>query len=322
MLIDDINITIKAGNGGDGLVHFYRDRWRPKGGPDGGNGGDGGDVYAMAVSDITKLNQFRHLKKIEAENGIPGGPNQKTGRNGADIIIELPVGSVISYDNGTSIELTHVGQKVVLARGGKGGIGNHHFRSATNQTPQEFTPGKIAQLKKIHIQLKLIAEVGLIGLPNAGKSSLLNELTPASVKVANYQFTTLEPNLGVTKSNYVIADIPGLIEGASEGKGLGSKFLKHIERTHLLVHCIASDTQDVQKDYQTIRRELTKYSSKLADKPEIIVLTKSDMVDPDRLKQLMQKIKADLSTSIIDEQSIKKLSDLISLKLKKFLSEG
>ena len=316
MLIDDVQITIKAGNGGDGLVHFYRDRWRPKGGPDGGNGGKGGDVYAIAVSDVTKLNQFRHLKNVEAENGINGGPNQRTGRGGKDTIIELPVGSIINFDNGTSFELTHSGQKEVLARGGKGGLGNHHFRSATNQTPQEFTAGKITETKNIHIQLKLIADVGLIGLPNAGKSSLLNELTPASAKVANYAFTTLEPNLGVTKGNYVIADVPGLIEGSSDGKGLGSKFLKHIERTSLLVHCVASDTADPEKDYHAIRKELSNYSQKLNEKPEIIVLTKSDLLEPKQIKLLTKKIKADLAVSIIDEKSIKSLNDLISRKLK------
>lgn len=315
-LIDEIHIIIKGGNGGNGIVHFYSDAWRPKGGPDGGNGGDGGSVYFQAVSDITKLDQFRHSKIYAAQNGNPGGRNNRTGKNGDDLIIQVPVGTVASYDNGTSVELTEIGQKILMARGGKGGRGNYVFRSATNQTPQEFEEGRKCQNKKLFLQLKLIAQVGLIGLPNAGKTSLLNELTPANAKVANYSFTTLEPNLGVTKGGFIVADIPGLIEGAAIGKGLGVKFLKHIERTKLLIHCVSAESQNPQKDYQTIRQELANYSSKLAQKPEIIILTKSDILDPKDIKKIQQKIGADFSTSIIDPDSIKQLNDLISQKLK------
>jgi len=317
MLIDEVSIKIKAGDGGDGIVHFLSNRLRPKGGPDGGDGGDGGDIYALAVSEISKLRQFRHTKEFSAPDGQKGGPNQRTGRNGEDLILELPVGTTISYDNGTRIELDQVGQKVLLAKGGKGGIGNYRMRSATNQSPMAFRPGIKKEWRNVRLDLKLIAQIGLIGLPNAGKTSLLNELTSAAAKVANYAFTTLEPNLGVTKGNLIIADIPGLIEGASEGKGLGSKFLRHIERTQILIHCISAESSDPKKDYQVIRHELDSYSTKLATKPEIIVLTKSDLIDdPAKLLKIQKAIGAKLIVSIIDNQSIKQLNDLIASQFK------
>lgn len=315
MLIDEVNITIKGGDGGNGIVHFYNDAFRPKGGPDGGNGGDGGSVFFEGVSDISKLNQFRHAKVYAAQPGQPGDRNNRTGKGGDDLIIQVPVGTVAMYDNGTSIEVTQVGQKVLMARGGSGGKGNYMFRSSTNQTPQERELGYKCTPKKLFLQLKLIAQIGLIGLPNAGKTSLLNELTSANAKVANYAFTTLEPNLGVTKSGLIIADIPGLIEGAADGRGLGVKFLKHIERTSLLIHCVSAESLDPLKDYQTIRQELGNYSSVLSQKPEIIVLTKSDILNDKEIKSIQKKIGAKIITSIIDTDSIKKLSDLISQKL-------
>jgi GTP-binding protein len=315
MLIDDVEITIRGGKGGDGLVHFFTDRWRPKGGPDGGNGGDGGSVYFRAVSDISRLHQFRHEKEFIAPDGDKGGPNQRSGKKGQDLYLDLPVGSVVTYDNGTQIELDVVGKVIMAAKGTRGGKGNYHFRSSTNQTPEEHQLGRIPETKRIHIRLKLIADVGLIGLPNAGKTSLLNELTTAHAKVANYSFTTLEPNLGVTKGGLIIADIPGLIEGAAEGKGLGYKFLKHIERTRLLVHCLACDSVDPKKDYQTVRQELDKYSTTLTEKSEIIVLTKTDLLDPKKIAIIARQVKAKLSVSIIDTDSLKKLNDLISQTL-------
>jgi len=316
MLIDEVRITIKGGDGGNGVVHFYSDAFRPKGGPDGGIGGDGGSVYFEAVSDISKLNQFRHAKVYAAQNGEQGGHNNCTGHNGEDLIIQVPVGTLATYDNGTSVELTELGQKVLMARGGSGGRGNFCFKSSTNQTPQERELGYKCQPKKLFLQLKLIAQVGLIGLPNAGKTSLLNELTPADAKVANYSFTTLEPNLGVMKNGLIIADIPGLIEGAADGKGLGVKFLKHVERTSLLIHCVAADSNDPLKDYQTVRQELNNYSSNLAKKPEIIVLTKSDTLNPKEITKIQKLVKAQISTSIIDPESIKKLNDLITKNIK------
>jgi len=309
MLIDEVRISIKAGNGGNGLVHFYSDKSRPRGGPDGGDAGKGGDVYFVAVDDISKLNQFRNAKKFEAQNGFNGGQNQCTGHAGEDLIFEVPVGTLVSYDNGTQVELLNKGDKVLIAKGGTGGHGNWYYRSSTNQSPQEAQKGYKTDYKNLYLQLKLIAQVGLIGLPNAGKSTLLNEVTNANAKIANYQFTTLEPNLGVMKNGKIIADIPGLIEGASLGKGLGIKFLKHVERTNLLVHCIAADSKDLKKDYEIIRNELSTYSSALAAKPEIIVITKTDLVEK------LPKFKHDLEVSILDDNSIKKLNDLISSKL-------
>ncbi|MFZ2153421.1 MAG: GTPase ObgE [Microgenomates group bacterium] len=315
MLIDEVEITVQAGKGGDGLVHFYTDRWRPKGGPDGGNGGDGGDVYFRAVSDISRLHQFRHQKDFEAEDGGKGGPNNCTGKNGTDLYLDIPYGSVVIYDNGTEFELDTVGQTVLATRGGHGGRGNHHYRSSTNQQPHEHTLGFQPPVKRIHIKLKLIADIGLIGLPNAGKTSLLNELTSANAQVANYAFTTLEPNLGVMPSGQIIADIPGLIEGAADGKGLGYKFLKHIERTKILVHCVSAESSDPLADYQVVRQELRNYSTTLDEKPEIIVLTKSDLLDDKQIKTVSKKIKAVLATSIADDNSLKNLSDLISKSL-------
>jgi GTPase len=309
MLIDEVRISIKAGNGGNGNVHFYSDKSRPRGGPDGGDGGKGGDVYFLAVNDISKLNQFRNAKKFEAQNGFNGGRNQCTGHDGEDLVLEVPVGTLVSYDNGTQVELLKTGDKVLIAKGGSGGHGNWYYRSSTNQSPQEAQKGYKTDYKNLYLQLKLIAQVGLIGLPNAGKSTLLNELTNANAKIANYQFTTLEPNLGVMKNGKIIADIPGLIEGASYGKGLGIKFLKHVERTNLLVHCLAADSQDLKKDYQIIRNELSSYSSTLASKPEIIVITKTDLVEK------IPKFKHDLKVSILDDDSIKSLNDIISSKL-------
>jgi GTP-binding protein len=310
MLIDEARITLKAGDGGAGLVHFYSDRFRPKGGPDGGDGGSGGSIYFQAINDISLLNQFRHTKLIVAPNGYPGQTNQKTGRNGTDIYLKIPVGSVISYDNNTTVELAFVNQKFLAAAGGRGGRGNFHFRSATNRTPRQATPGQITRQKNISIQLKLIADVGLIGLPNVGKTSLLNEITRAHAKVANYPFTTLEPNLGVMLTGLVVADIPGLIKGASLGRGLGYRFLKHIERTKLIVHCLSADSSHLKKDYHIVRQELQNYSSTLAQKPEIIILTKSDL-----LTQPIKGFKYDLAVSILTQSTLRQLERLIIGKL-------
>ena len=312
MLVDEVNIKIKAGDGGSGTVHFYRDKHRPKGGPDGGDGGKGGDVIFEVISDIMALKKFNLEKKYQAENGVNGGLNQKTGRNGKDLILKIPMGTTIYYDNGTNIETEKTGQLIVGAKGARGGRGNYSFRSATNRQPKEFEPGRKTEWKKIRLELKLIADIGLVGLPNVGKSSLLNELTNAKAKVANYPFTTLEPNLGVTKGGKVIADIPGLIEGASSGKGLGIRFLKHIEKTQVLLHCISCESLDPVSDYQIIRKEIEGYSSKLAKCQEIVVLTKADLIDQKIvLDNLKKKFKTKLAVSITDDVSLKQLSDTI-----------
>ena len=316
MLIDEVRIKIKAGDGGDGMMHFYRDRHRPKGGPDGGNGGRGGDVFFVGISNIEALKQFRFKRKFKAENGQKGGCNQRDGKQGEELILKVPIGTIVNYDNGTRVEIKKVGEKVLIARGGKGGQGNYEKRNSINTTPNEFDKGERREWKDLFLQLKLIADIGLIGLPNAGKSSLLNELTKARARVANYPFTTLEPNLGVTVAKKIIADIPGLIEGASTGKGLGFKFLKHVERTMLLVHCLPADSKNPLRDYKIIRKELNSYSSKLSQRKEIIILTKIDLLDSKKdVEKIKNKIGAKLAVSIIDEQSIKKLSDLIHQQL-------
>ncbi len=295
MLIDEIDIKVKAGDGGDGIVSFG---WRPKSGPDGGNGGDGGDVYAIGVEDIMALKRYAPNKWYKAEDGKPGGRNKKTGKSGDDLILELPVAStLIDKETGETLEIEKVGQKELVCQGGRGGRGNWEFRSSTNTTPKSAEPGQPGEKRRIHVVLRLIADYGLIGLPSVGKSSLLNELTKANVKTAAYHFTTLEPNLGALNGK-IIADIPGLIAGASEGKGLGIKFLKHIEKVPVLLHCVSADSEDPEKDYQTIRRELKKFNPALLDKEEIILLTKHDRVDEEELAE-KQKLLSEFSDTVV-----------------------
>lgn len=311
MFIDEVDIEVKAGDGGNGHVHFLANRHQPKGGPDGGDGGRGGDVYADAVADITRLKIFRYTKKFQAGDGEVGGAKQKTGHDGADLILKVPIGTIITYDNGTQLELTKVGERLMVARGGKGGFGNYHIRSSTLTTPRFANPGEKKDWRRLHLELKLIAQIGLIGLPNAGKTSLLNALTKANAKVANYPFTTLEPNLGVTAHGYIIADIPGLIEGAAYGKGLGAKFLKHVERTGFLVHCLSAESDDLLGDYQTIRTELSNFSSRLATKAEVLILTKSDLLTPKEIESKLKKIpQFQAAVSIVDDESLKKLNSV------------
>jgi GTP-binding protein len=276
MLLDKVDVTFSAGNGGNGKVSFKKIGR----GPDGGNGGKGGDLYITAVSDLTVLYQFSQKDMLAAENGIPGGDNIKSGRKGEDLTISLPVGtSLIDRENGRVVaELTEVGQTIKLLKGGDGGHGNWEFRSARNTTPMKAQKGFPGEALNLTLDLKLIADFGLIGLPNSGKSSLLNELTNSNARVGNYAFTTLSPNLGVVNGK-VIADIPGLIEGASDGKGLGVKFLKHIEKVKVLIHCIDATSTDYEKDYKVVRNELKKYNPEMLKKKEIILLTKSDLVE-------------------------------------------
>ena len=311
MLVDEVEIKIRAGNGGDGKVNFLHAKYVPKGGPDGGDGGTGGDFYVLGVSDLSALSRFRYQKEFSAGDGKPGGPDRKTGVSGGDEEIKIPIGTVITDRESSEVwEITKAGEQIQIAKGGKGGKGNWHYKSATHQTPLEFEEGKPGKARTLYLELRLIADIGLIGLPSVGKSSLLNELTKANVKVAPYNFTTLEPNLGIM-DGLIIADLPGLIEGAHEGKGLGIKFLKHSKRTKGLVHCISTDSENPVKDYETIRRELGEYDKELLSRPEMVLITKSDLVSEKEIKlkiKNLEMIKRDILTvSIHDYDSLEKL---------------
>jgi GTP-binding protein len=313
MLIDDVTINVFSGKGGDGLSTF--DKTKMTLGPTGGIGGNGGAVYLQGISNIGALSQFRGKKNFQAESGQEGGPQKKEGRNGSDLTLKVPVGTVIHImTTGEKKELTKIGEKTLICKGGRGGRGNHAFRSSSNTTPKEFEKGKKGKELKLRLELKLIADVGFVGLPNVGKSSLLNELTNAKSRVANYSFTTLEPSLGAFYE-LILADIPGLIEGASDGKGLGIKFLKHIERTRIFFHLISAQSEDPAKDYKVIRKELEKYNEELLDKKEYLFLSQSDMADPKKIKKDIAKLKKIspnvLAISILDENSIKEVKKIL-----------
>lgn len=320
MLIDDIVILIKAGDGGNGSVSFMRNARTARGGPDGGNGGNGGSVFFQGSTDIFDLGEFRYKKKIYAENGIPGKKQNLYGRNGENIIIRVPLGTRITQATGATYEITDIITQVILAVGGKGGRGNNEFKSATNQAPMQAEDGTRGEEKVVHLELRLIAQVGFIGFPNAGKSSLLQVLTNANPKIGNYPFTTLEPNLGVM-DGIVLGDIPGLMEGASKGKGLGITFLKHVEKTELLIHCIDSSIEDVVKAYKTVRNEFKEYDETLIAKPEIILLTKIDLSDVKTLEKNINKLKKFnkkvLTISIYNEKNIGDFKKFLKEKLSK-----
>lgn len=285
MLVDNIGLIIKAGNGGDGAATFLRNEMTAKGGPDGGNGGNGGNIYFQGSTNINDLREFRYKKNITADDGIPGKHKKLFGKNAEHLTIYLPLGTrVTDTVSGKVIEITDTTRLILAAKGGKGGRGNTEFKSATNQAPRYFEHGTLGEEKKLFLELRLIADVGLIGLPNAGKSSLLSVLTNATPKIGAYAFTTLEPNIGML-GRHAIADIPGLIEGASKGKGLGVEFLKHIEKTKVLVHCIDSSDANPEKAYETVRNEFKQYNISLLDKPEIILLTKTDLADETQIKK-------------------------------------
>lgn len=312
--VDEIKIHAKAGDGGDGVVRWLHEKSKEFSGPAGGNGGNGGDVYFVAVSDLSLLSNYRHKKHFKAEYGTDGGRDSLYGQNGADCEIKVPVGSIITnLDTGTKYELREVGEKVKVLSGGRGGLGNEHFKSSKNVSPTESTSGKEGEEGNFYIELELVADIGIIGLPNAGKSSLLNAITNAHAKVGNFQFTTLEPNLGALYG-VILADVPGLIEGAAEGRGLGHKFLRHVRRTNLLLHCIAADTEDFDGAYKTVRTELEKFDEELAKKEEIILITKTDMMDEKTLADLVKKYSKThtiLTVSVYDDVSLKKLSDIL-----------
>lgn len=277
MLIDDVTITVRAGNGGRGAVHFNKNLNQY--GPVGGSGGSGGSIYLTGSSNLGILSNYRYKKRFAAENGKDGRGQTRDGNDAKDLVLTVPIGTVVeNLTTGATFEVIAIGEPLLVARGGIGGRGNFHFRSATNTQPQQFEYGKPGQQFSLRFSLKLIADIGLIGLPNAGKTSLLNELSRAGGKVGNYEFTTLEPNLG-TFSELILADIPGLIEGASKGKGLGIKFLRHIERTNTLFHLVSAESDDPVRDYKIVRKELGEYSASLLEKKEHVFLSKSDTVD-------------------------------------------
>ncbi|MDO8492785.1 MAG: GTPase ObgE [bacterium] len=319
--IDEIKIYLKAGKGGDGVVRWLHERGKDKAGPAGGDGGNGADIYARGVRDLSILARYRNIKEYLAPNGEDGGSSSMHGKNGEDFILDLPIGSIVkNEETGRTVELVEENAKEILLHGGRGGWGNEHFKSSTNRSPKETTLGEVGEEALFSIELQLIADAGLIGLPNAGKSSLLNALTRARAKVASYQFTTLEPNLG-EMYGYILADIPGLIEGAAEGKGLGHKFLRHIKRTKVLLHCISLENEDIEETYKIVRQELDKYSPELTKKQEVIILTKTDMISEEELKK-KEKIarafsKNVLGATILDDASVKLLAESITKMLGK-----
>jgi len=319
VFIDEITIHAKAGKGGDGVVLWRHEKGKDYAGPSGGNGGKGGDVYVKAVRDLGLLARYRNVKEFSAPNGHNGMKSSKTGESGEDIEIELPIGSIVTnLLSKKQFALETEGERRLILTGGNGGWGNEHFKSSTNRRPKESTPGKYGEEADFYIELELVADAGLIGLPNAGKSSLLNALTNAKAKVGAFPFTTLEPNLG-DFHGYILADIPGLIEGAHKGKGLGDKFLRHIKRTKVLFHCISAENEDVELAYEVVRTELNAYSKELAEKDEVIILTKTDVVDEvdlnEKFELLKDKNKRVLRVSIIDEvylgNFIKELSKIL-----------
>lgn len=297
--IDEAIITVESGKGGSGCVSFRREKFIPKGGPDGGSGGKGGDIIFKTSSRKRTLYDFNYKKYFKAQNGSGGAGNQRTGKDGEDLVIEIPPGTVIlNADTGEIIkDFVFSDEDFALAKGGRGGQGNTHFKTSTHQTPRFAQPGEPGQTLNIKLELKLIADVGLVGLPNAGKSTLISVISSARPKIAAYPFTTLTPNLGVVKpvfgaEAFTVADIPGLIEGAHEGAGLGMRFLKHIERTRFLVHLIdvsAVDPDNPLKDYQTINRELALYSEKLSRTPQLVVLSKMDITGADEAADRFQE---------------------------------
>ena len=319
--IDEIQFHARAGNGGGGVVRWRHEKNKEYSGAAGGNGGPGGDVYVRAVNDISILTKYKTTKSFEARNGFAGSNWSRQGKSGEDCYIDLPVGSVIrNTQTGFTAELMEAGQVEKILHGGRGGLGNEHFKASTNIRPEQSTDGREGESGDFVVELNLIADAGFIGLPNAGKSSLLNALTNSNAKVGSYAFTTLDPNLGVLHG-YVLADIPGIIEGASEGKGLGFKFLKHVKRTSLLIHLVSAENEDVLATYRSIRDELEKYGEGLSEKPEIIVLTKIDLIDKKKQKELQATMKSaglkTLTVSVLDDAGMKKLSEEIVKKITK-----
>lgn len=291
---DTATVVVRAGDGGPGVVSFRHEKFVDRGGPDGGDGGRGGDVIFIAKDNLNTLADFRHRQELKADSGETGAKRKRHGKSGKHLEVAVPVGTVVKNDDQTIADFTEVGQTAVIARGGDGGYGNAHFTSSRRQAPRVAEKGEPGELAELSLELKLIADVGLIGLPNAGKSTLLSVISNARPEIADYAFTTLSPNLGVAdvgKESLLIADIPGLIEGASKGKGLGGEFLRHVERTAVLIHLIDAYSDDVAKDYQTIQAELANYTIDLSSRPQILTLTKIEGFDDELLQDQLSKLK-------------------------------
>jgi len=294
--LDEAKVYIRSGDGGGGCVSFRREKFIEFGGPNGGDGGNGGDVIAQAVDGLNTLIDYRYQQHFYAQNGRAGMGKDRHGANGADAVLKVPVGTQIYEEDGESLlaDLTERGQRVVLARGGNGGFGNAHFKSSTNRAPRRANPGQPGEEHTIRLRLKLIADAGIVGLPNAGKSTFLARVSAAKPKIADYPFTTLQPQLGVVESDgreFVLADIPGLIEGAHEGVGLGDRFLGHVERCRVLLHLVEGTGGDAGAAYKTVRAEIAAYGHGLVDKPEIVALSKADALSADEIKRQLARLK-------------------------------
>ena len=306
--IDEVFITIIAGKGGDGCISFRKEKFIPRGGPDGGNGGDGGNIYFEASTNLNTLVHFRGKKVYKAQDGVSGKPQRAKGHNGNDIILKVPVGTVVkkSHSNHIIADLTEPKQKILVVRGGRGGLGNDYFKSATNRAPRYRTEGRLGESLDIGLELKLIADISLIGMPNSGKSTLISTISKAKPKIADYEFTTLEPNLGVVsmqENSFVVADIPGLIANASTGRGLGIKFLKHLERTRAFVHVIdiswCLDVFEAYDAYTTVKNEMEKYNPTLLNKEEIVCLAKTDTLPEQEVKKFQSFFENTLDKKIL-----------------------
>lgn len=324
--VDYVKIYCRSGKGGRGSSHFRREKYIPKGGPDGGNGGQGGHIYLRGNRNYWTLLHLKFERHILATNGEGGSAKRSFGKDGEDKIIDVPCGTVV-YDAETGefiCDVTEDGQMVRLLKGGRGGLGNWNFKTATNQAPRYAQPGEPAQERTIIMQLKLLADVGLVGFPNAGKSTLLSVVSAAKPKIANYPFTTLEPNLGIVSyrdnRSFVMADIPGIIEGASEGKGLGLRFLRHIERNSLLLFMVPADADDIKKEYEILLNELVKYNPELVEKQRVLAITKSDMLDDELIQALSEDLPEGIPfvfISSITGLGITQLKDLLWKELNK-----
>lgn len=318
--VDYVKIYCRSGKGGRGSSHFRREKYIPKGGPDGGDGGRGGHIYLRGNRNYWTLLHLKFERHIMATNGESGSAKRSSGKDGQDRVIEVPCGTVV-YDAETGeyiCDVTEDGQQVMLLKGGRGGLGNVNFKSATNQAPRYSQPGEPAQERTVILQLKLLADVGLVGFPNAGKSTLLSVVSAAKPKIANYPFTTLEPNLGIVSyrdnRSFVMADIPGIIEGASEGKGLGLRFLRHIERNSLLLFMVPADTDDIRKEYEILSNELAQYNPDLLDKPRVLAITKSDLLDEELIEALSEDLPEGIPhifISAVAQLGITELKDLL-----------